>query len=73
MVAIPIEYVKRDLFDSDIIGKIDFGKMLKDYIKMVDEIDSYHDANATDEETNHIREVVNKVRMIEALVEEIIN
>lgn len=73
MVAIPIEYIKRDLFDSDIIGKIDFAKMLKDYIKMVDEIDSYNEANATDEETKHICEAVNKVRMIEALVEEIIN
>lgn len=72
MVAIPIDYIKKDLFDIDITSKIDFGKMLKDYIKMVDEIDSYHEANATDEETKHIRQVVDKVRMIEALVEEVV-
>lgn len=72
MIAVPMEYIKRDWFDGDIISKIDFAKMFKDYIKMEDEIDDYHEGNATDEETKHICEVVKKVRMIEAFVEEVV-
>lgn len=72
MITVPIEYIKRDWFDGDIIDKIDFAKMLKDYIKMVNEIDSYHEVNTTDEETKHVCEVVKKVRVIEAFVEEVV-
>lgn len=72
MITVPIEYIKTDWFDGDIVSKIDFAKMLKDYIKMVDEIDSYHEANATDEETKHVLEVVKKVKVIEAFVEEVV-
>lgn len=72
MITVPIEYIKTDWFDGDIISKIDFAKMLKEYIKMVDEIDSYHEANATDEETKHVLEVVKKVKVIEAFVEEVV-
>lgn len=72
MITVPIEYIKTDWFDGDIISKINFAKMLKDYIKMVDEIDSYHEANATDEETKHVLEVVKKVKVIEAFVEEVV-
>lgn len=67
-----MEYIKRDWFDGDIISKIDFPRMFRDYIKMEDEIDDYHEVNATDEETKHICEVVKKVRMIEAFVEEVV-
>ena len=72
MIAVPMEYIKRDWFDGDIISKIDFAKMFKDYIKMEEEIDDYNQVNATDEETKHIHEVAKKVRMIEDFVEEVV-
>lgn len=74
MIAVPMEYIKRDQFDGDIISKIDFAKMFKDYIKMEDEIDDYNyiEFNATYEEKKHIIEVINKVKMIEDFVEEVV-
>ena len=72
MIAVPMEYIKRDQFDGDIISKIDFAKMFKDYIKMEDEIDDFNEFYATDEERKHFSETVKKVRMIEAFVEEVI-
>ena len=46
--------------------------MLKDYIKLEDEIDGYNEATATYDERKHINEVVNKVRIIEDFVEEVV-
>ena len=72
MIAVPMEYIKRDQFDGDIISKIDFAKMFKDYLKMEDEIDWYNEVNATDEEKKHIHELANKVRIIEDFVEGVV-
>ena len=72
MIAVPMEYIKRDQFDGDIISKIDFAKMFKDYIKIEDEFDGFNEFNATDEERKHHSEMIKKVRMIEAFVEEVV-
>ena len=72
MIAVPMEYIKIDQFDGDIISKIDFAKMFKDYLKMEDEIDDFNEFYATDEEKKQHLEAVKKVRMIEAFVEEVV-